>query len=158
MYIKRDSYLEQLKKSMDNGMIKIITGPRRCGKSFLLVHIFKDYLLSIGVLQEHIIELSLDDDANLIYRNPMNLSSYFKEKAKDKSAKYYFLIDEIQMCEKVKNPAFDGCETLDGTTPMVTFYDVLNGFLHLDNVDVFVTGSNSYMLSSDIATEFRGRG
>ena len=158
MYITRDTYLDQLKKSMDNGMVKIITGPRRCGKSFLLFHIFKDYLLSIGVLQDHIIELSLDDDANIIYRNPMNLSSYFKDKVKDKSEKYYFLIDEIQMCEKVKNPAFDGLDTLDGATPMVTFYDVLNGFLHMDNVDVFVTGSNSHMLSSDIATEFRGRG
>ncbi len=158
MYITRDSYLEQLKKSMDNGMVKIITGPRRCGKSFLLFHIFKDYLLSIGVSQDHIIELSLDDDTNLIYRNPMNLSSYFKEKVKDQSAKYYFLIDEIQMCEKIKNPAFDGLDTLDGVTPMVSFYDILNGFLHMDNVDVFVTGSNSHMLSSDIATEFRGRG
>ncbi len=158
MYITRDSYLEQLKKSMDNGMVKIITGPRRCGKSFLLFHIFKDYLLSICVSQDHIIELSLDDDTNLIYRNPMNLSSYFKEKVKDQSAKYYFLIDEIQMCEKIKNPAFDGLDTLDGVTPIVSFYDILNGFLHMDNVDVFVTGSNSHMLSSDIATEFRGRG
>ncbi len=158
MYITRDTYLDQLKKSMDNGMVKIITGPRRCGKSFLLFHIFKDYLLSTGVLQDHIIELSLDDDANIIYRNPMNLSSYFKDKVKDKSEKYYFLIDEIQMCEKVKNPAFDGLDTINGATPMVTFYDVLNGFLHMDNVDVFVTGSNSHMLSSDIATEFRGRG
>ncbi len=158
MYITRESYLELLKKSMDNGMVKIITGPRRCGKSFLLFHIFKDYLLSIGVSQDHIIELSLDDDTNLIYRNPMNLSSYFKEKVKDQSAKYYFLIDEIQMCEKIKNPAFDGLDTLDGVTPIVSFYDILNGFLHMDNVDVFVTGSNSHMLSSDIATEFGGRG
>lgn len=158
MYITRDSYLEQLKKTIDNGMIKIITGPRRCGKSFLLFHIFKDYLLSIGVSSDHIIELSLDDDRNIIYRNPMNLSSYFKKRVSDVSAKYYFLIDEIQMCEKVKNPAFEGCEIIDGDTPLVTFYDVLNGFLHMKNVDVFVTGSNSHMLSSDIATEFRGRG
>lgn len=158
MYITRNSYLEQLKKSRDNGMIKIITGPRRCGKSFLLFHIFKDYLLSIGVSSDHIIELSLDDDRNIIYRNPMNLSSYFKKRVSDVFTKYYFLIDEIQMCEKIKNPAFKGCETIDGDTPLVTFYDVLNGFLHMNNVDVFVTGSNSHMLSSDIATEFRGRG
>lgn len=78
MYITRDTYLDQLKKSMNNGMVKIITGPRRCGKSFLLFHIFKDCLLSIGVLEDHIIELSLDDDANIIYRNPMNLSSFFQ--------------------------------------------------------------------------------
>lgn len=158
MYITRDSYLEQLKKSLDNGMIKIITGPRRSGKSFLLFHIFKDYLLSTGVKNDHIIELSLDDEANVIYRNPVNLSSYFKGKVKDKSSKYYFLIDEIQLCQKVKNPAFDGFETSDGSIPMISFYDVLNGFLHMNNVETFVTGSNSHMLSSDIATEFRGRG
>lgn len=158
MYIMRESYLEKLKSSMNNGMIKIITGPRRCGKSFLLFHIFKDYLLSIGVKADHIIELSLDDNKNFIYRNPLNLSSYFKEKVKDQNSKYYFLIDEIQMCEKLKNPAFNGYETANGNIPLITFYDVLNGFLHMCNVDVYVTGSNSHMLSNDIATEFRGRG
>lgn len=158
MYIMRNQYLEQLKKSMDNEMIKIITGPRRSGKSFLLFHIFKEYLLSIGVSSDHIIEMSLDDDSNLIYRNPINLSSYFKSKVTNTLDKYYFLIDEIQMCEKIKNPAFEGYDTLNEFTPVVTFYDVLNGFLHMKNVDIFVTGSNSHMLSSDIATEFRGRG
>lgn len=77
---------------------------------------------------------------------------------KDDNLKYYFMIDEIQMCEKVKNPAFNGYEIANGRAPLITFYDVLNGFLHMSNVDVFVTGSNSHMLSSDIATEFRGRG
>ncbi len=158
MYITRDTYLEQLKKSMNNGMVKIITGPRRSGKSFLLFHLFKNYLLSIGVANDHIIELTLDDDNNISYRNPLKLSSYFKEKITDTTAKYYFLIDEIQMCEKIKNPAFDGYETPNNAVPMISFYDVLNGFLHMNNVDVFVTGSNSRMLSSDIATEFRGRG
>ena len=157
MYITRDSYLQKLKQSMGNDMVKIITGPRRCGKSFLLFHIFKDYLLSIGVKQDHIIELCLDDVDNHIYRNPFNLSSYFENKVNDDN-QYYFLIDEIQLCEKVINPAFNGYKTVDKSTPLVTFYDVLNGFLHMKNVDVFVTGSNSYMLSSDIATEFRGRG
>lgn len=76
-------------------MIKIITGPRRSGKSFLIFHIFKDYLLSLGVKADHIIELSLDEDNNAIYRNPVNLSTYFKGKVKDKNSKYYFLIDEI---------------------------------------------------------------
>ncbi len=158
MYIARESYLEKLKSSIGNGMIKIITGSRRCGKSFLLFHIFKDYLLSIGVKAENIIELSLDDDSNIAYRDPLKLSTYFKSKVANKDSKYYFLIDEIQMCEKVKNPAFEGVETADGAIPLVTFYDVLNGFLHLENVETFVTGSNSHMLSSDIATEFRGRG
>ncbi len=158
MYIARESYLEKLKSSIGNGMVKIITGPRRCGKSFLLFHIFKDYLLSIGVKDECIIEMSLDDDSNIAYRDPLKLSNYFKSMVADKNSKYYFLIDEIQMCEKVKNPAFDGVETADGSIPLVTFYDVLNGFLHLENVETFVTGSNSHMLSSDIATEFRGRG
>ncbi len=158
MYITRDAYLEKLKSSMGNGMVKIITGPRRSGKSFLLFHIFKDYLLSIGVKADRIIEMSLDDDRNIAYRDPIKLSAYFREKVIDKDSKYYFLIDEIQMCEKVKNPAFEGVETADDSTPLVTFYDVLNGFLHMDNVETFVTGSNSHMLSSDIATEFRGRG
>lgn len=158
MYIRRESYLEKLKNSIGNGMVKIITGPRRCGKSFLLFHIFKDYLLSTGVKADHIIEMALDDDSNIAYRDPLELSAFFKEKVTDKNSKYYFLIDEIQMCEKVKNPAFEGIETADESIPVVTFYDVLNGFLHLNNVDVCVTGSNSHMLSSDIATEFRGRG
>lgn len=157
MYISRDSYLDQLKASIGNGMIKIITGPRRCGKSFLLFHIFKDYLLSTEVKDDHIIELSLDDVANAKYRNPIDLASYFKDKVKDDD-RYYFLIDEIQFCKSVDNPAFAGYKTEDGKSPKITFYDVLNGFLGLKNVEAFVTGSNSHMLSSDIATEFRGRG
>ena len=128
MYITRDSYLEQLKMSIGNGMVKIITGPRRTGKSFLLFHIFKDYLLSTGIKNDHIIELSLDDDTNVIYRNPINLSSYFKEKVLDNNSKYYFLIDEIQLCQKVKNHAFDGFETSDGLTPMITFMMYLKVF------------------------------
>lgn len=157
MYFPRKDYLDKLKASVGNGMVKIITGPRRCGKSFLLFHIFKDYLLSSGIKDDHIIELSLDDVSNVRYRNPIDLSSYFKEKIKDDS-KYYFLIDEIQFCKSIDNPAFSGIKTEDGQTPKITFYDVLNGFLNLKNVEIFVTGSNSHMLSSDIATEFRGRG
>lgn len=143
--------------SIGNGMIKIITGPRRCGKSFLLFHIFKDCLLSSGVNDEHIIELSLDGVNNIKYRNPIYLATYFKNRVKD-NAQYYFLIDEIQFCKSVDNPAFSGYKTEDGKSAKITFYDVLNGFLGLKNVEVFVTGSNSHMLSSDIATEFRGRG
>lgn len=143
--------------SIGNGMIKIITGPRRCGKSFLLFHIFKDWLLSSGVNDEHIIELSLDGVNNIKYRNPIYLATYFKDRVKD-NAQYYFLIDEIQFCKSVDNPAFSGYKTEDEKSAKITFYDVLNGFLGLKNVEVFVTGSNSHMLSSDIATEFRGRG
>ena len=157
MYISRNSYLEKLKQSIGNGMIKIITGPRRAGKSFLLFHIFKDYLLNSGVKDDHIIKISLDDSSNTEYRNPIRLDSYFKDRIKDKE-KYYFFIDEIQFCRSIDNPAFDGFRTTDGTIPQITFYDVLNGFLKLENAEVFVTGSNSHMLSSDIATEFRGRG
>ena len=157
MYIKRDLYLEKLKNSINNGMIKIITGPRRCGKSFLLFHIFKDYLISSGVQEDHIIELSLDNASNAKYRNPIDLSSYFKDSVKD-DFQYYFLIDEIQFCKSIDNPAFSGYKTDDNNMPKITFYDVLNGFLNLNNVEVFFTGSNSHMLSSDIATEFRGRG
>lgn len=134
-------------------MIKIITGPRRAGKSFLLFHIFKDYLLNSGVKDDHVIEISLNDSNNTEYRNPIRLDSYFKNKEK-----YYFFIDEIQFCRSIDNPVFDGYKTTDGTIPQITFYDVLNGFLKLENAEVFVTGSNSHMLSSDIATEFRGRG
>lgn len=143
--------------SIGNGMIKIITRPRRCGKSFLLFHIFKDYLLSSGVKDDHIIELSLDGVNNIKYRNPIYLASYFKDRVKD-NAQYYFLIDEIQFCKSLDNPAFSGYKTEDEKSAKITFYDVLNGFLGLKNVEVFVTGSNSHMLSSDIATEFRGRG
>lgn len=157
MYFPRKAYLNKLKASIGNGMVKIVTGPRRCGKSFLLFHIFKDYLLSSGIQSDHIVELSLDDVTNLRYRNPINLSSYFKKKVKDDS-KYYFLIDEIQFCKSIDNPAFSDIKTEDGQTPKITFYDVLNGFLNLKNVEIFVTGSNSHMLSNDIATEFRGRG
>jgi len=127
MYISRDFYLDKLKASIGNGMAKIITGPRRCGKSFLLFHIFKDYLLSSGVKADHIIEMSLDDVSNIKYRNPVDLSSYFIDKVKDGS-RYYFLIDEIQFCKSVDNPAFKGYKTEDRNAPKVTFYDVLNGF------------------------------
>ncbi len=157
MYILRKSYLEKLKSSIGNGLIKIITGPRRSGKSFLLFHIFKDYLLSNGIRNDHIIELSLDDLRNVKYRNPIDLANYFESKIRDDS-KYYFLIDEIQFCESIDNPYFKGYKTIDGKIPKITFYDVLNGFINLKNVETFVTGSNSHMLSNDIATEFRGRG
>lgn len=135
--IERNEYLNKLILRRENGMIKILTGIRRCGKSFILDPIFKDYLISDGIKEDHIIKLDLDDIKNMKYLNPEELDKYVDEHTVD-SEMHYVLIDEIQ---KVDN-----------------FEAVLNGFLHRRNLDVYVTGSNSKFLSSDIITEFRGRG
>lgn len=135
--IKRDAYLEQLKIRKDNEMIKIITGIRRCGKSFLLFVLFKKYLLEIGVDSEHIIEIALDGIENEELRDPKKCYQYIKEVMKDEQ-KYYLFLDEVQF--------------------MPRFEEVLNSLLRISNIDVYVTGSNSKFLSSDIVTEFRGRG
>ena len=137
MEIKRDSYLEQLKIRKDNGMIKIITGIRRCGKSFLLFVLFKKYLLESGVDHDHIIEIALDGIENEELRDPKKCYRYIKDAMKDEQ-KYYLLLDEVQF--------------------MLRFEEVLNSLLRIGNIDVYVTGSNSKFLSSDIVTEFRGRG
>lgn len=137
MEIKRDAYLEQLKLRKDNGMIKIITGIRRCGKSFLLFVLFKKYLLESGVDNEHIIEIALDGIENEKLRNPKKCYQYIKDVMKDEQ-KYYLLLDEVQF--------------------MPRFEEVLNSLLRINNIDVYVTGSNSKFLSSDVVTEFRGRG
>lgn len=137
MEIKRDFYLNELIDSMDNGLIKIITGIRRCGKSYLLNVIFENYLLEQGVDREHIIKLSLDERQNSKYLNPDELDIYIRSLIID-DKKYYLLLDEIQ---EVKD-----------------FESVLIGFMHINNVEIYVTGSNSKFLSSDIVTEFRGRG
>ena len=137
MEIKRDSYLEQLKIRKDNGMIKIITGIRRCGKSFLLFVLFKKYLLESGVDHDHIIEIALDGIENEELRDPKKCYRYIKDAMKDEQ-KYYLLLDEVQF--------------------MPRFEEVLNSLLRIGNIDVYVTGSNSKFLSSDIVTEFRGRG
>ena len=137
MEIKRDSYLEQLKIRKDNGMIKIITGIRRCGKSFLLFVLFKKYLLESGVDHDHIIEIALDGIENEELRDPKKCYQYIKDAMKDEQ-KYYLLLDEVQF--------------------MPRFEEVLNSLLRIGNIDVYVTGSNSKFLSSDIVTEFRGRG
>ena len=137
MEIKRDSYLEQLKIRKDNGMIKIITGIRRCGKSFLLFVLFKKYLLDSGVDNDHIIEIALDGIENEELRDPKKCYRYIKDAMKDEQ-KYYLLLDEVQF--------------------MPRFEEVLNSLLRIGNIDVYVTGSNSKFLSSDIVTEFRGRG
>lgn len=137
MQIQRDEYLRKLVDKKHNGLIKIITGIRRCGKSYLLFKLFKQYLLREGVAPDHIIEIAFDDRRNKKYRNPDACLEYVDSKIEDDKM-YYVLLDEVQM--------------------MNEFEDVLNSFLHVENADVYVTGSNSKFLSSDIITEFRGRG
>ena len=122
---------------MNNGLIKVITGIRRSGKSYLLFEIFYNYLKEQGVDDNHIIKLALDDRKNKEYRNPDNLYNYVKTQIVDDKP-YYILLDEVQYASE--------------------FEDVLNGFLHIDNADTYVTGSNAKFLSKDIITEFRGRG
>ena len=137
MNIKRQQYLDQLIASQKNGLVKIITGIRRCGKSYLLFKLFQDYLNSQGIADDHIIQIALDDRTNKELRDPDNLLKYIKEQITDKDL-YYIILDEIQMVDE--------------------FTDVLNSLLHISNADVYVTGSNSHFLSTDIVTEFRGRG
>lgn len=137
MEIKRDLYLEQLKIRKNNGMVKIITGIRRCGKSFLLFVLFKKYLLENGVDKDHIIEIALDGIENEELRDPKKCFQYIKNEMKDEQM-YYLLLDEVQF--------------------MPRFEEVLNSLLHIHNIDMYVTGSNSKFLSTDIVTEFRGRG
>lgn len=137
MEIRRDMYLQKLKDRMHNGMIKVITGIRRCGKSYLLFTIFINYLKSIGVPDDHIIAIELDMFENKKYRDPYVILDYIKERISD-NEDYYIFLDEVQLLDE-----FEG---------------VLNSLLHVNNVDIYVTGSNSKFLSKDIITEFRGRG
>ena len=148
--IERKKYLDALIRRQWNHRIKVITGIRRCGKSTLLFELFREYLLSSGVSENNIISLALDDDLNEKYRDPHRLSAYVRELASDPAQKYYVLIDEIQFAISK--------EELRQKDQPVRLYSVLNGFLRLKNIDVYVTGSNSKMLSKDISTEFRGRG
>lgn len=152
MEMKRDYYLKKLVDKKENGRIKIITGIRRCGKSYLLCKLYKEYLLSHGVKEHQIISLALDDIDNLEYRNPFRLNEYIKEKTKNKHRMYYIFIDEIQLSAAVRNPY------IDSTEENVTFVDVLLGLMKYSNLDIYVTGSNSKMLSSDVLTQFRDRG
>ncbi len=149
LIIKRDLYLNKLIRKKNNGSIKIITGLRRSGKSYLLNNLYYEYLLSEGVKKEQIIKLALDDDRNRDYRNPDNLSEFLYSKITNETDNFYFLLDEVQFAisdEEIKSKE------------PIRLYGILNGLLRLKNVDVYVTGSNSKFLSSDIATEFRGRG
>lgn len=147
--IKRDLYLDQLINKMSNGLIKIITGIRRSGKSYLLFNIFKNYLLENGIKEENIINLSLDDDRFREYRNPDKLSNYLYSQISNKEEMFYILLDEVQFAISENE--------LRGKEPL-RIYGILNGLLSLGNVDIYITGSNSKFLSSDIMTEFRGRG
>ena len=149
--IARNSYLNQLIERKQNGMVKVITGIRRCGKSFLLFNIYHQYLNSIGVDDGHIIELALDDDENIVLRNPINLGEYIRSRMTDNQT-YYIFLDEIQKVSIIKNPY------VDDPDQKISFVDVVLGLMKKPNADVYVTGSNSKMLSSDILTEFRGRG
>ena len=149
MKIKRDQYLNKIIERKQDGMIKVITGVRRCGKSYLLFELFYEYLLSIGIKEEAIIKISLDSNSFAKQRNPNELAKYVEERINSKD-EFYIFIDEIQFCKKIPNSDLEG--------DFITFYDVLNGFLQKKNLDVYITGSNSKMLSSDILTEFRGRG
>lgn len=137
MIVRRDKYLDELIGWKHTDLIKIVTGIRRCGKSFLLFNLFHHHLLETGTDEDHIIEIALDDISNEELREPFKMLAYVKERVKDKG-QYYLIIDEVQLLDR--------------------FVDVLNSFMHMSNVDVYVTGSNSRFLSKDVATEFRGRG
>lgn len=137
MIVRRDKYLDELIGWKHTDLIKIVTGIRRCGKSFLLFTLFHQHLLETGTDEDHIIEIALDDISNEELREPFKMLAYVKERVKDKG-QYYLIIDEVQLLDR--------------------FVDVLNSFMHMSNVDVYVTGSNSRFLSKDVATEFRGRG
>ena len=147
--INRDCYLGQLIDKKDNGLIKILTGIRRCGKSYLLFNIYYNYLLDNGVDSKNIITLALDDDRFREYRNPDKLSNYLYSQISNKEEMFYILLDEVQFAISENE--------LRGKEPL-RIYGILNGLLSLGNVDIYITGSNSKFLSSDIMTEFRGRG
>ena len=148
----RAQYLKQIISKKDNGRIKIITGLRRSGKSVLLFQLYRDWLLREGVKEDQIIALALDILENAKYRNPLELDKYVRTHMVDSQKRYYIFIDEIQFVSEIQNPY------VDNEDAKITFIDVILGFMHMDNVDVYVTGSNSKMLSSDILTQFRDRG
>ena len=137
MEIKRDIYLNKLIRKKKNGLIKVVTGIRRCGKSYLLFHLFHDHLLDSGIPEDHIIEVALDDRSNKALRDPDAMLQFIKGNIRDRED-YYIVLDEVQYLDE--------------------FEDVLNSLLHIRNADIYVTGSNSRFLSSDVITQFRGRG
>lgn len=150
MEIKRDRYLNKLISFMWDGQVKVITGIRRCGKSYLLRNLLRSYLLSQGVAEDHIISVELDLTRDIRFRNPLELAGYVRQIVEGGSGQFYLFVDEIQMSDEVPNP-------YNAEGKKITFYDALNDLKSLSNLDIYVTGSNSKMLSSDILTEFRGR-
>ena len=151
MEIRRDIYLSKLLSKRKNGLVKVITGIRRCGKSYLLKTIYRRKLIDDGVKDENIIVFELDQLKDAKYRNPFILVSTVREIIGEKKEDFYLFIDEIQMSSKIRNP-------YDTDGRMLTFYDALNELMTIPNLDIYVTGSNSEMLSADILTNFRGRG
>lgn len=148
MYIKRDYYLQKLIRRKENGMVKVIAGLRRSGKSFLLFNLYHDYLVSSGIKEDQIIPIALDDRQYSEYRDVSKLDAFIRSKLKDSDRMHYIFIDEVQYAikrEELKN------------TVTTELYDMLNGLLRLKNTDIYVTGSNSKMLTSDVLTAFRGR-
>ena len=150
--LPRKQYVNELMRLKENGRVKIITGLRRSGKSVLLFDLFRQQLLDEGVVQEQIIGIQLDDLRNMKYRDPLHLDEYIRSQITDAKKVFYVFIDEIQLVSEVKNPYVDNQES------KISFVDVVLGLLKIKNVDVYVTGSNSKMLSSDVLTQFRDRG
>ena len=148
----REQYLNKIISKKDNGRIKIITGLRRSGKSVLLFQLYRDWLISEGIHEDHIIALALDIWENAKYRNPIELDKYVRDRMVADGEKYYIFIDEIQFVAEIQNPYVDNPDA------KISFIDVVLGFMQMKNADVYVTGSNSRMLSSDILTQFRDRG
>lgn len=158
--ITRDKYLNQLIDGMGNGFPKIVTGVRRCGKSYLLKELFKGYLISTGVKEDEFLLIELDDDANAKLRNPVALSSFVREKAQAAERTLYVVLDEIQRVFEIVNPELTNGEIVlakKDDTQTISFVDVVMGLASLPTVDLYVTGSNSHMLSSDIVTQFRDK-
>ena len=148
----REQYLNKIISKKDNGRIKIITGLRRSGKSVLLFQLYRDWLIREGIHEDHIIALALDIWENAKYRNPIELDKYVRDRMVADGEKYYIFIDEIQFVAEIQNPYVDDPDA------KISFIDVVLGFMQMKNADVYVTGSNSRMLSSDILTQFRDRG
>lgn len=157
--ISRDMYLNRMISKMHNGKVKIITGIRRCGKSYLLRHLFRSYLAQQGVDDAHILEIALDRKEDEHLRNPNALYDFVLDRISP-HGEYYLFIDEIQLSYKVKRPDVDESQIApeDRDLAYTTFYDILNDLMGRPNLDIYVTGSNSRMLSKDIATNFRDRG
>lgn len=149
---QREQYLNKIISKKDNGRIKIITGLRRSGKSVLLFQLYRDWLIREGIHEDHIIALALDIWENAKYRNPIELDKYVRDRMAADGEKYYIFIDEIQFVAEIQNPYVDNPDA------KISFIDVVLGFMQMKNADVYVTGSNSRMLSSDILTQFRDRG